>query len=414
MPDERLAIDGGDPVRSEPMPKRRLIGAEEKEAVIKLFDEAIESGNAFGYGGPAEAAYEAAFAELMGGGYAKGVNSGTNAVYGALGALQLEPYTEVIVPPITDPGGVMPVALLNLIPMVADAAPGSYNTSAEQIEPLITDRTSAILIAHIGGEPVDMDPVVELARRHGLRIVEDCAQAHGARYKGRLVGTFGDTAAFSTMFGKHHCTGGQGGVVYTTSEALSWEVRRFIDRGKPFGLDAPANVRAGLNCNSDELSAAIGLAQIRKLPQIVSNRRRAADMFAEGVSSLRTVSRAALLPDTEPVYWFLRVRLELDRLSVGKEQFCAALNAEGIPVTASYRHIPCEAPWFRDRRVFGTSGLPWSAPQYGGDRSPDFDVSNTIAATSEHFNVGIHENYGQAEVDDIVAAMRKCEQAYAR
>ncbi|HEG43900.1 MAG TPA: DegT/DnrJ/EryC1/StrS family aminotransferase, partial [Phycisphaerales bacterium] len=117
------------------------------------------------------------------------------------------------IPPITDPGGVMPVVMLGCVPILADSDPRSYNTSAKQIEPLINERTKAIIIAHIGGEPVDMDPIMELARKHSLYVVEDSAQSQGAKYKGRLVGTIGDMAAFSTMSGKHHCTGGQGGVV---------------------------------------------------------------------------------------------------------------------------------------------------------------------------------------------------------
>src|SRR5262249_24769306 len=150
----------------------------------------------------------------LGGGYAKAVNSGTNAVYVSLRALDLEPGTEVIVPPITDPGGTMPVALMNCIPIPADCERGSLNTSAEEIRKVLTDRTSAIIVAHIAGRPVDMDAVLELAAERGIPVVEDCAQAHGALYKGRMVGTLGAISAFSTMFGKHHCTGAQGGVVF--------------------------------------------------------------------------------------------------------------------------------------------------------------------------------------------------------
>ena len=120
-----LAIDGGPKVRTKPFPPRRLFGEEEKQAAMKLFDAAIAAGGVFGYNGPEEQAYEKEFAEYMGGGFADAVNSGTSAIFVSLGALQLDPGSEVIVPPITDPGGVMPVAMLNCIPMVCDAAPGS-------------------------------------------------------------------------------------------------------------------------------------------------------------------------------------------------------------------------------------------------------------------------------------------------
>ena len=122
---DALAINGGTPVRSEPFPSRRLFGEEEKQAAIDLFDAAIRNGEAFGYNGEHEAGYASAFCAFQGGGHADVVNSGTSAVYVALRALDLEPFTEVITPAISDPGGVMPVALLNCVPIPADTAPGS-------------------------------------------------------------------------------------------------------------------------------------------------------------------------------------------------------------------------------------------------------------------------------------------------
>lgn len=230
MPDkvklEELAINGGPRVRTKPFPGRGLLGPEEKAAVDALFDEAIASGSAFGYNGPTEEAYCKEFAEFMGGGYVDAVNSGTTAVYVALRALNIEPFTEVIVSCLTDPGGMMPIVMMNCIPIIADTEPGSYNTGPKEVEELISPLTSAILVAHIGGEPVDMEGIMAIARKHNIPVVEDCAQAHGAKLNGKLVGTFGDVAAFSTMFGKHHCTGGQGGLVYTRDERLYYEARR--------------------------------------------------------------------------------------------------------------------------------------------------------------------------------------------
>ena len=167
----------------------------------------------------------------MGGGYADAVNSGTSAIYVALKSLNLPPFSEVIVAAVTDPGGMMPIPLLNLIPMVADTAPGSYNTGPEQVEALISPLTSAILVAHIAGEPVDIAGIMAVARKHNLPVIEDCAQSHGAKIKGQMVGTFGDIGAFSTMSGKHHCTGSQGGVVFTKNEALYHEIRRQFGSG---------------------------------------------------------------------------------------------------------------------------------------------------------------------------------------
>ena len=159
---QQLAVNDGDRVRTAPWPPRHLFTDDEKQAAIDLFDEAIATGGVFVYNGEAEEAYCREFAEYMGGGYADAVNSGTSAIYVALRALDLEPFTEVIVPPVTDMGGVMPVPLINCIPVPADAAPGSFNMGPEQLAERITERTSAIIVAHIAGLPADMDAIMKL------------------------------------------------------------------------------------------------------------------------------------------------------------------------------------------------------------------------------------------------------------
>jgi len=410
----KLAIEGGTPVRTAPWPKRHLFGEEERRVVLELFDTAIETGDAIGYGGPHEAAYEEDFARFLGGGFADLVNSGTSAVFAALGGLELEPAGEVIVSPITDPGGVMPVALLNLVPVVADAAPGTFNAGAAEIEAVLTPHTRAIIVAHIAGEPADLDPILELAGSRGLPVIEDCAQSHGALYKGRPVGTLGTLGAFSTMSGKHHATGPQGGVVFTRDEELHWRCRRFADRGKPLNLDVASNVRAGLNLNGNDLAAAIGRTQLKRLPAIIDGRRRIAAGIREGMGNLRAVQPGRELPDTEGVYWFLRFRVVAERLSVEKDGFAKAVAAEGIPVGVSYRHIPSEAAWFRDRQVFPPSDYPWGLPAYQGDRDASFPCPQAVEAAESHFIMSIHEAFGEAEIADTLAALGKVEEAYLR
>lgn len=411
---ETLAIDGGAPVVSKPPAPRGLLTEKEKAAVVQLFDQAIASGQAIGYNGSQEEAYCEAFAKSLGGGYADGVNSGSNAVFVALKALDLPPFSEVVVPPISDPGGVMPVPLNNLIPVPADAAPGSFNAGPEQIAERITPRTSAILVAHICGEPVDMAPVMQLARKHKLAVVEDCAQAHGATYRGKPVGTIGDVGAFSTMFGKHHCTGGQGGLVFTKKKALYWKVRQCADRGKPFGLKPGRNnVVASLNMNMDELGACIGRVQLAKLPKIVARRRAVAERILEGTSKLKAVHAPAQPKGSEPSYWFLRLGLDASLLAVDKSAFCKALRAEiQAGVDESYRAVPAEQPWFVEKRVFGEPGLPWTAPQYEGDPDQEYPLPNTYAAIEGCFRIAINEAMTVSFANQVVKALAKVERAY--
>lgn len=410
-----LAIRGGEKVRQSPWPPRALFGEEEKQAAVALFDQSIATGNAFGYNGEEEESYCREFADFLGGGFADAVNSGTAAVYVALRALEIEPFTEIVVSSVTDPGGVMPVPLINCIPIPADSAPGSYNAGPDQIEARVTERTSAIIVAHIAGTPADMDPIMELARAGGIKVIEDCAQAHGATYKGRFVGTLGDVGAFSTMHGKHHSTGGQGGLVFTKDEETYWRARRCADRGKPFGLnDVKTNVTASLNLNLNELSAAIGRAQLRKLPAILASRRRLAKEIGERCRALKTVRLNEAPPDCEGAHWFLFIKLDLEKLSVGKGTFVEALAAEGIPVDPSYLHLWHKAEWYRNRAVFGRSGYPWSCPLYKGNPAETFQTPNVEAADACRFRLPFHENWSGREVDDLVTALAKVEDAYLK
>ena len=409
-----LAIDGGEKVRNEPFPARHLFGKEERDAALALFDAAVKSGHAIGYNGAEEQAYEQAFADFLGGGYADLVNSGTSALYAALGALRLPVAGEVVVPPITDPGGVMPVAMLCQVPVVADADKGTFNTSAEQVEAVLTPHTRAIVVAHIAGEPVDMDPILELASARGIPVVEDCAQAHGASYKGRPVGTLGDIAAFSTMSGKHHATGPQGGVVFSRDRELVWEAKRFADRGKPFNVESSTNIRAGLNLNGNDLAATVGRVQLERLPEMIRRRRTVARQIREEIGGLRAVRIGRESGGDGGVYWFMRFFVDIDQLSVDKDAFARAIAAEGVPVGASYRNIPSEAHWFRERCVFPGSDYPWGLPDYQGDRCATFPCPNAVAAAETHFMMSIHENFGQREFSDIAAAFAKVETAYLR
>ncbi len=407
-----LAVDGGPKVRTAAWPARRLFGEGERAAALALFDQCLATGGVFGYNGAPEEEYRAAFARYQGGGLAHTVNSGTSAVLAAVAGLGLEPFSEVIVPPITDPGGVMPVALLNLVPMVADAQDGSFNLGPEGIRAVITERTRAIVVAHIAGEPADLDAIMELAAEHNLRVVEDCAQSHGATHRGRKVGTIGDVAAFSTMSGKHHATGAQGGVVFSRDEEAFWRARRFADRGKPFNTDSPTNVAAGLNLNLNDLSAAIGLVQLDKLPEIVARRQAVAAEIAAGLRGVEGVDLGWQVPETESAVWFMRIHVDPAAFRVDMRTFVSAVAAEGLPVGWPYAPITSTMKWFEERRVFGTPGLPWTAAEYHGDRHAQFPCPVATKARNEHFNLFVHEGCGSAEAEDVVAALRKVADAY--
>ena len=413
----KLAINGGEPVIKNPLPPRGHFGIEEKNAAMAMFDAAISSGTPFGYNGEQETEFCKEFANAYGGGYADGVNSGTNAVFVALHAINPEPFTEVIVGAVTDPGGIMPIVMCNCIPVIADVAPGSYNTSAEEIEKVITPLTSAIIIPHIGGEPADMPKIMALAEKHGIPVIEDCSQTHGSEINGRKVGSFGDIAAFSTMFGKHICTGGQGGVVFTRNEELYWKIRRAADRGKPFNIDnSNGNVFAALNCNMSELEAAIGRAQLKKLDGIIARRTNVAKMIAKGLAGSKSIIVPELPSGVKHSYWWWRLKINLDVLPArDKIAFLGAVAAEGVSLMDDYSFaVPSTFDWYTKRCAFGSSHYPWSASEYKGDANRQFPLPNTWQTMAEHFNLVIHESWGEAEANATVEAFLKVEQVMCK
>jgi len=408
-----LAIHGGSPVRTEPFPRRLVVGEEERDVVLALFDKEIRFGGGFDrYGGEHVDAYEQEFAAYHGVRFATSTSSGTAAIHTALSALQLDIAQEIISSPITDPGGVAPILWNNCIPVFADASADTMNIDAESIAARITPRTRAMIVAHIAGQPVDMDPVMEIAREHGLVVIEDCSQAHGALYKGKKVGTFGDMAAYSLMGGKLHTAGGQGGMVITNDETLYWNAKRFADRGKPFNSDETRNLFLGMNYRMTEIEAAIGRVQLRKLDGVTAKRRALVKELGERIADLHAVRLGTIIPDAVSSYWLVLMHVDESRLSVNKEQFSSAVAAEGVPIDPHYDYIVYEGPWFRERATYGRSACPWTCPHYDHDVQYEHSCPNARRAIDAHAILHVHECYTTREIDDIARALQKVERAY--
>ncbi|NTV15389.1 MAG: glutamine--scyllo-inositol aminotransferase [Desulfobulbaceae bacterium] len=401
MNHKQLAIHGGPKVRSTPLPARRLFGEEELRAVTRVFAESWENGVDFGFQGRFEAEFTEQFCRFQGGGFADAVNSGTSAVYIALQALALPAGSEVIVSPVTNPGGVMPVAIQDVRLLIADADPNRFNISPEAFARAITPETRAAVLTHLGGHAIDLDPILEIARRHEIKIIEDCSQAHGTLYKGKRVGTFGAIAAFSTMYSKTLATGGTGGLVYTPNEEYYWRIRSLADRGKPFqrpGFDFKNTTDylfPALNFNADELSCAIGSSVLARLQEIIDRRHDVAGQIDKGLGATQAVRPAGLeLPGTRSSMFFHTVLLDLDRLKVSKKEFVDALAAEGIWLNGDYRDITCEWRWI---------------PEYVRNFR---QTPNAINFRDKSFNILFNERFTGSEVEDIIAAILKVEAAY--
>ncbi|NPV53913.1 MAG: DegT/DnrJ/EryC1/StrS family aminotransferase [Firmicutes bacterium] len=285
----------GAPIHGQDVfPGGENIGEEEKRAVV----EVIESKSLFRYYGlnllNKVKEFEQEFAKTMGVKYALGVSSGTGALYVAMNALGIGPGDEVIVPGYTFIASMEVIPAVKAIPVICDINE-SLNLDPEEFERRITPRTKAVVVVHMRGIPADMDPILEIARRHNIKVLEDCAQATGASYKGKRVGSMGDIAAFSLQYHKI-ITSGEGGVVATNDFDLYKRAIRFHDHGymrfEEYGSEEQVNepLYLGLNFRMSELVGALALAQLRKLDSILTALRRNKAKIMDGIRDIRGIT----------------------------------------------------------------------------------------------------------------------------
>lgn len=334
----KLAIDGGCPVRREAFAAWPYYAQDEIDAVARV----LASGRVNFWTGRECMQFESEYAQYAGVQHAITLANGTLALELALYALGVGPGDEVVVPSRTFIASASCVVARGATPIVADIDPVSQNLTADTIRAVLTPRTRAIVAVHLAGWPCEMEPIMALAREHGLYVVEDCAQAHGARYQGRPVGSFGDVAAFSFCQDKIISTGGEGGMLLTNNSALWEKAWAYKDHGKSYDAvfrreHAPGfrwlHESFGSNWRMTEMQAAIGRLQLGKLDEWVTLRRSHAAILEKGFATIPGLHIPLLSPDVMHVYYRYYAFLDLDKLRQGWEQtrVIGAIQAEGVP-----------------------------------------------------------------------------------
>lgn len=277
--------------------------------------------------GPFVGRFEDAFARATDCRHAVSCSSGTAALHLVLAALGLGPGDEVVVPAFSMIATANAVRYTGATPVLADAAPGSCNVTAETLAPRITERTRAILVVHTYGHPVDMDGVRALADRHGLLLVEDAAEAHGARYKGRPVGSLADAATFS-FYGNKIVTTGEGGMVTTGDARLAAVVRRLRDHA--FSPERHFwHTYLGYNYRMTNLQAAVGLAQVERMDALVEARRANRRRYDARLAGLPGLTLPTEAPGVSCVFWMYGVLVE-DAFGLSRDALRIALAARGV------------------------------------------------------------------------------------
>jgi perosamine synthetase len=258
--------------------------------------------------GPFVGRFEKEFAARMGRRHGIAVCNGTAAIDIAIEALELRPGDEIIMPAFTIISCVSQLVRNGVVPVLADSDPRTWNMDVGQLESLVTPRTRAIMVVHTYGLPVDMDPVLDLARRHGLKVIEDAAESHGLTYRGRPCGSFGDISTFS-FYPNKHVTTGEGGMVLADDDALGDASRSL--RNLCFETERFVHRRLGWNCRMTNMQAALGVAQLERLDEFTAIKRRMGARYTELLSGHPMLQLP--LPRTDyadNIYWVFGVLLD--------------------------------------------------------------------------------------------------------
>ncbi len=417
---EKLAIDGGKPVRTAPFPTHvlgaSLIG---KEELNELTDVVFEKSpfRFYGIGNPVKVkTFEEMFTKRLGCKYALAVSSGSAALLCSIAAIGVGPGDEVIIPSFGWYSDYCVLVAMGVTPVFADIG-DDLNIDPIDFERKITKKTRAVIPIHYQGGPAKMDKIVEIARSHNLMIIEDCAQALGGSYQGRLLGSFGDIAI--TSFQTHKMiTSGEGGVLFTNNEEFYVRAIRYHDLGfvRPFFEPGLVNKRlasraesfAGIQFRMSELQGAFLCAQFRRLDYILDTCRSAQRRIRKHLINNPNFSIRYEEGDCGLAFIMLMPTKEK------ADQFSAAMNAEGIPCgpTSFCCNLVAEYP-IKTKAMVNPNMAPFGRG-YDGENIA-YDVAaicpNTDDYVARFVAIGIGPLYKEQEIDDILMAVDKVSSA---
>lgn len=341
------------------------------------------------------------FADLLGVEYVYATSSGTAAIHAAITAIDPEPGDEIVTSPITDMGALTPILYQGAIPVFADVDPRTCNVTARAIEPVLSERTRAIIVTHLFGNPCDMTGVMSLAESKGIPVIEDCAQAFLASHRGRCVGTVGKIGCFSLQQGKH-ITCGEGGLVVTNDPQLARRMNLFINKGWGYGDENPDHEFLALNYRMTELQGAVAAGQLPKLELSAVRRIEMARKLTERLADLDGIETPFVQADSVHSYWKYCLSVNDQKIPGGCDALGKRLKARGIFCAPRYIQKPAfDCRIFREKKTFGHSCFPFSlarpeALEYGERRFP-----GTYQALRNILVLPWNENYREKHVDFI-------------
>jgi perosamine synthetase len=356
---KNLAINGGPKTRSIPFPKHPIIGNEEKEQVLDV----LESGNISTFiaspgenflGGKKIREFEKKFSAKIGRKFGVAFNSASSALHAAVVAVGVNPGDEVIVPPTTFTSTATSSLMHNAIPVFCDIKFDTFCMDPMKIEQIISPLSKAIIPVHLFGHSCDMDEILQISKKHDLKIIEDCAQSIGGEYKNRKLGTMGDCSIFSFQESKTIMTG-EGGILLTDDEDIANIARMIRNHGEvvlPTMKQRSYKTEfLGWGYRMTELEAAIGIAQIDKLDSLNAKRIELGTYLSEEINKINGFEHIKY-DYVKHVYWMFSFTFDEEIVGIPRNLFCDALKEEGIPCAAGYVEPLYLNPLYQEKKAF--------------------------------------------------------------
>lgn len=383
--------------------------------------EPLKNGKVNYWTGPKGMEFENEWAKWIGSKYAISCTNGTAALHIAISSLGIGPGDEVIVPSYSFIASSFAIVQAGAIPVFADVTE-DHTIDPKAIELLINERTKGIVVVHLYGVVCDMGSIMDLAKKHNLKVIEDCAQCFGGEYKGKKAGTVGDIGCFSFCQSKHFTTGGEGGMVVTDNENLAWECRSFRDHG--YDVRTRMNLlaleeklpyihhRVGFNYRMTEIQSIIGLNELKRFDSWnLARRRKYAKLYDEAFKGLEGIKALPLnTEERKNAYWWYPILIDTEKLHCNAEQFVKELQSEGIPCYGIQWPEAYEERAYKELNGFGAAKFPFKSKEYTNPESVKYDkVVCPVAKSlrSQTVSLFLHPSWEECHIQRCIDAVKK-------